>query len=84
MDDVTSNNNIMEVKRLSLYNGTYIQPNTQVLEKSSPNMPIRESVTITQDSDSFEPMIVEEDVTVNQGPAQVGDSYDITGLDINQ
>ena len=82
IDDITSNNNIMEVKRLSLYNGTYISPNTQVLEKSSANVPLQERVTVIEDDsdDSFEPMIIQEDVTVRQGPAQVGDSYDITGL----
>ena len=79
IDDVSSNNDIMEVKKLSMYNGTYISPNTQVLENQPAGYSVRENVIIDED-EGFAPMV--EEVDVREGPAQVGDSYDITGLNV--
>ena len=70
IDDVSSNNNIMEVKKLSMYNGTYISPSTQVLENKPSGYAVRESVII-DDEEGFIPMV--EEVDVREGPAQVGD-----------
>lgn len=79
--DRSSNYSIMEVKRLSLYNGTYISPNTQVLEND--NTPVQydvsERVTIINE-DGFDPMVVTEEVRVQEKQGVVGDSYDVTGL----
>ncbi len=78
--DRQSNYSIMDVKRLSLYNGTYISPNTQVLEqgREPAEYDVSERVTITEDR-GFEPM-VEEDVVIENRRAVVGDSYDVTGM----
>ncbi len=81
-DDVSSNDNIMEVKRLSLYNGTYISPNTQVLENQPVGYDVSANVSVGDDEETFAPMI-EEDVQVNTtGSPQIGDSFDVTGLNI--
>lgn len=80
----TSNRSIMEVRRLSLFNGTYIAPNTQVLENAPADYNVRESVTIVED-EGFAPMVIDEEINVRSGVGrQVGDSYDVTGLTIQE
>ncbi len=81
LDDTASNSNILDVKKLGLYNGTYIAPNTRVQQENMVQGNLSERVTIVEE-DGFAPMIIDEE-EVRSTPGQVGDSYDITGLVID-